>query len=58
MKAMSALPSVVAFTALCVYGHATQPSSDIKRPIIDLGYVKYRGITNSTAGITYFRGVQ
>lgn len=26
-------------------------------PIVNLGYVSYRGITNTTSGITYYRGI-
>lgn len=27
-------------------------------PIVDLGYVKYSGLANSTAGINYYRGIR
>lgn len=27
-------------------------------PIVDLGYVKYEGLTNATAGINYYRGIR
>lgn len=39
---------------------ATKPvsSPDSSKPQVDLGYAKYQGYTNSTAGITYFRGLQ
>ena len=41
-------------------GQATQPvkSSNSSGPVVDLGYVKYQGRTNTTAGINYFRGIQ
>lgn len=26
-------------------------------PMVDLGYVKYRGVQNATAGINYFRAI-
>ena len=41
-------------------GQATQPvsSPNASAPMVDLGYVKYQGWTNATAGISYFRGIQ
>lgn len=36
--------------------NATNSSSSV--PMVDLGYVKYRGGQNATAGINYFRGIQ
>jgi carboxylesterase type B len=35
---------------------AQSPTSTV--PIIDLGYVKYSGYQNATAGINYYRGVR
>lgn len=34
---------------------AAQSNSSV--PVIDLGYVKYAGYTNATAGINYYRGI-
>ncbi|PSR78386.1 Alpha/Beta hydrolase protein [Coniella lustricola] len=36
---------------------ATTADANSTVPIIDLGYVKYAGYTNTTAGINYYRGI-
>ena len=43
-----------------VKGQATKPiiTQNPDAPWVDLGYVKYQGIANVTAGINYFRGIQ
>jgi len=43
-----------------VNGQAIEPVSSVNSsaPQVDLGYVKYEGYENSTAGIKYFRGLQ
>jgi len=43
-----------------VYGQSTTPASynNSGAPTVDLGYVKYQGYSNATAGINYFRGIQ
>ena len=33
-------------------------SSNSSKPTVDLGYAKYQGWTNKTAGVSYFRGLQ
>ena len=59
MKLLSALPAVLVVPILSAYGQAIQPASASSRgPVVDLGYVKYCGHTNHTAGIKYFRGIQ
>ena len=41
-------------------GQAIKPvgSPNSTAPLVDLGYAKFQGTTNSTAGIEYFRGLQ
>ena len=53
------LGAVALLTGLVV-GQATQPVGSVTSgaPTVDLGYVKYQGYTNATAGIDYFRGIQ
>ena len=36
----------------------TQSTSNANVPVIDLGYVKYAGYQNATAGINYYRGIR
>lgn len=50
----SALPLSVALSLLPSLGN-TQSDSSV--PVIDLGYAKYAGYTNATAGINYYRGI-
>ena len=38
------------------FTNAQTPSSTV--PLIDLGYVKYSGYQNATAGINYYRGIR
>lgn len=52
---------LVATTLLMVASNAqsTKPvtlNSSVA-PIVDLGYAKFLGYTNATAGINYFRGI-
>lgn len=49
---------VAALTAAQAIHPVSSPVSNSSSPTVDLGYVKYRGWTNSTAGISYFRGIQ
>lgn len=44
------------FLFLPVFTEAQRPSSTV--PVIDLGYVKYSGYQNATAGINYYRGIR
>lgn len=55
----SILASVALLSAF-VSGQATAPalSNGSQAPVVDLGYVKYLGYTNDTAGIAYYRGIQ
>ncbi len=50
----------VALLATLANGQANQAVGNITSgaPMVDLGYVKYQGIANTTAGINYFRGIQ
>lgn len=41
---------------LGVFTEAQNASSTV--PVIDLGYVKYSGYQNATAGINYYRGIR
>ncbi|EXJ55528.1 hypothetical protein A1O7_08456 [Cladophialophora yegresii CBS 114405] len=41
---------------LTAFAHAQVPSSTV--PVVDLGYVKYSGYQNATAGINYYRGIR
>jgi len=52
--------AVVVLLATSTHAQAIQPINNITSdaPTVDLGYVKYQGITNATAGINYFRGIQ
>ncbi|KAK5117720.1 hypothetical protein LTR62_005144 [Meristemomyces frigidus] len=64
MSTMAALSSIAAaivgLMATVSKGQATQAvgSNNSSAPMVDLGYVKYQGYTNATAGINYFRGIQ
>lgn len=54
MKLSSAIAALTLFLpALC----QCQPTANTSVPIIDLGYVKYAGYQNATAGINYYRGI-
>lgn len=55
-----AATTVIGALAALVGGQSIQPVSNINSsaPNVDLGYVKYQGYTNATAGINYFRGIQ
>ena len=52
--------SVLLLALPLAYGQAIKPvnSPDSRKPMVDLGYAKYQGLTNITSGIDYFRGVQ
>jgi hypothetical protein len=52
--------SFLGLLAVFAKGQATQAASSYNNsaPAVDLGYVKYQGYTNATAGINYFRGLQ
>lgn len=50
--------SCVAVGLLLVPSKAAAGSSNSSAPIIDLGYAKYAGYTNETAGINYYRGIK
>ncbi|KAK5174314.1 uncharacterized protein LTR77_001394 [Saxophila tyrrhenica] len=58
MKLSSMLVGGIGLQICHVLGQATQPATHSIGPVVDLGYVKYRGTTNHTAGINYFRGIQ
>ena len=53
------LATVGLLTAVC-NGQAIQAVGSVNSsaPMVDLGYVKYQGYSNATAGINYFRGIQ
>jgi len=50
----------VALLATLANGQSIQAVSNVTSgaPMVDLGYVKYQGVANTTAGINYFRGIQ
>ena len=50
----------IALLASLANGQATSAVGSVSSgaPTADLGYVKYQGYTNATAGIDYFRGIQ
>ncbi|KAK5694361.1 hypothetical protein LTR17_024880 [Elasticomyces elasticus] len=52
--------AAVALLATSTHAQAIQPigNATSDAPTVDLGYVKYQGTTNATAGINYFRGIQ
>ena len=52
---ISGIKLSVPFLALLT--SAQSPASNFTTPIVNLGYVSYSGYQNSTAGITYYRGV-
>ena len=60
MKRLQALIKGSLLVAASANAQATQPvkSPNSTAPMVDLGYVKYQGSTNKTAGINYFRGIQ
>jgi carboxylesterase type B len=58
MMIASSLGAACAFFLLFLntFSEAQAPSSTV--PVIDLGYVKYSGYQNATAGINYYRGIR
>lgn len=60
MEQLSHMSLASVLLATLVSGQATQIVSSVSSsaPQVDLGYVKYQGYENSTAGIKYFRGLQ
>jgi len=60
MEQLSHVSLASVLLATLVSGQATQIVSSVSSsaPQVDLGYVKYQGYENSTAGIKYFRGLQ
>jgi hypothetical protein len=61
VKMMRTLEAGVLLLALpFTHGQAIKPvsSPDSSKPMVDLGYAKYQGRTNKTAGINYFRSIQ
>ena len=60
MVFVSSSSRAVVLLATLASGQATLPAGNINfsNPSVDLGYVKYQGVTNVTAGINYFRGIQ
>lgn len=56
MKLLLLKAALVCLVSLCDRIKAQAPSSTV--PVIDLGYVKYSGYQNATAGINYYRGVR
>ena len=54
---MKFLMSEAASALLCLLAVAKAQGSP-SVPIIDLGYVKYKGYQNATAGINYYRGIR
>ena len=60
MVFVSRYSRAVVLLATLAGGQAILPVSSLNSsaPSVDLGYVKYQGITNATAGINYFRGIQ
>lgn len=59
MKWMRTLLETGVLLGACTNGQAIQHAKllNSSAPTVDLGYVKYRGSTNITAGINYFRGI-
>lgn len=43
---------------LLLFSSSTTAQSNSSAPTVDLGYAKYEGYTNATAGVTYFRGLR
>ena len=62
MTSFKSLISASALLAGIASGQAIEPvssnSSSGDAPTVDLGYVKYQGYSNASAGIDYFRGIQ
>lgn len=61
MRSIQHLAHAGFLLSACVNGQAIAPvgpTSYSNAPTVDLGYVKYLGYTNATAGINYFRGIQ
>lgn len=56
---MKASPLLAASAAALLHSAEAQTnsSSNSTGPVVDLGYAKYAGWTNSTIGISYFRGL-
>jgi len=56
----SNLARVALLSGAIAYAQSTTPvsyNSSSNGAAVDLGYVKYQGRTNATAGINYFRGI-
>jgi len=58
MRLLLTVAGAVGVLTSSVYAQATQPATHAKGPVVDLGYLKYHGFANRTAGIKYFRGIQ
>lgn len=60
MRLTTALTQAIVLFVACVNAQATQPIPDqnCSSPTVNLGYAKFRGYTNATGGVTYFRGIQ
>jgi hypothetical protein len=55
MKTLASRTQHLLFLSCLALAGAQGPSSI---PTIDLGYVKYTGYQNATAGINYYRGIR
>jgi carboxylesterase type B len=51
---MSYITLLTALLALAVSAQV----SDVARPVVDLGYAKYRGIGNASIGVTSYFGIK
>ncbi|KAK4560706.1 hypothetical protein LTR86_005284 [Recurvomyces mirabilis] len=60
MASLSSLVLSFGILAAVCNGQAIQTVGTVNSsaPMVDLGYVKYQGYSNATAGINYFRGIQ
>ncbi len=56
MKSFCSTALAALLGSLIGFANAQSPSSTV--PIVDLGYVKYSGYQNATAGINYYRGIR
>src|SRR5260370_29181396 len=56
MKFLLSETLATVLVSLNAFTNAQAPSSTV--PLIDLGYVKYSGYQNRTAGINYYRGIR
>lgn len=54
----AALSSLLLLLPLLPSPTVAQSNSSSSTPTVDLGYAKYEGYTNATAGINYFRGLR